>query len=185
MRIPIKFIILFICLVFTLVSVPRVTAQSIRLQVAPTDNPPSALPLVTSTPAEDGTVVHIVEYGQTLITIAQAYGISVTELKDLNGLQSDTVFAGDKLIIRRGATPTATLTPTRTIAPTRTSTATRIPPTATPLPTITPTPTQTPNPFQAWLSKNTLSSRQTLGIGIVAACLIGLVVVGLTGFRKA
>lgn len=185
MRTPIKLSIALLCLALTLVVVSRAAAQPLNQPYAQVETPISAQPLVTSTPASDGTVVHVVEYGQALITIAQAYGISVNDLKAMNALTDDSLYAGQKLIIHLGATATVTITPTRTPVPTRTPTATRPPSTTTPLPTITPTPTQMPNPLQAWLNKNTFSSRQTLGIGIAVVCLLGLVVVGLTGFRKS
>ncbi len=152
---------------------------------AQAETPAADQPLVTSTPAADGTVVHVVGYGQTLITIAQAYGISLNDLKGMNLLTSDEVYEGQKLIIRIGVTATVTTASTKTTAPTRTPTVTRPPSTVTPQPTVTPTPTATPNALEIFFSQTMSTSRQKLGIGIVAVCLLGLVVVGLTGFRKA
>ncbi|HEY3345455.1 MAG TPA: LysM peptidoglycan-binding domain-containing protein, partial [Anaerolineaceae bacterium] len=141
------------------------------------------LPLVTSTPDANGTVVHIVQYGQALISIASAYGITLKDLKALNNLQADSITAGQKLIIRVGATPTITTTVTRTATTTvkPTSTPRSRTPTAPPTtPTAAPTRTATPRPPLIDLG----SDRQTLGVGIIVVCALGLVVVGMTSFRK-
>jgi len=88
--------------------------------------------VVNATPQADGTVVHIVQYGQTLLTIAGAYGITVEQLRELNGFAPDftAIWPEDEIIIRQGTgaaaptsppvdeTPEATLTPTRTPRPT-------------------------------------------------------------------
>jgi hypothetical protein len=96
----------------------------------------------TSTPNPDGSVVHTVQSGQTLIGIAKAYGVLVVEIKDLNHLTSDTIYVGDKLLIRLASTPGPTSTITATTTPTRAATPTRNPtrtPTPSASPVITPT----------------------------------------------
>ena len=101
---------------------------------------PTAIPIYlvqTSTPNSDGSVVHIVKSGQTLIGIAKAYGLTVAEIKALNNLTSDAIYVGDKLIIRLANTPGPTDTSTTTITPTRAATPTRNP-------TRTPTPSASP-----------------------------------------
>jgi LysM repeat protein len=116
---------------------------------------PTALPyyaVKTSTPNPDGSVVHTVMAGQNLSLIAKGYGISVTELKDLNHLSSDTIYEGDILIIRGTSTPGPSTTPTGTATPTKAPTATRKPtrtPTLTASPTTVTSLTQTPDPVQA------------------------------------
>jgi LysM repeat protein len=104
-----------------------------------------------ATPNPDGSVVHIVQSGQTLIGIAQAYGVSVDGIKALNNLVSDSIYAGDALLIIPAGTPaptgtaTATITATHVDTPTRqpTRTPTAIPTTALIAATPTPTPTGT------------------------------------------
>lgn len=44
---------------------------------------------------------YIVKSGDTLWTIAKNYGLSVQELKDLNGLTSNTLSVGQKLIVKK------------------------------------------------------------------------------------
>jgi len=100
--------------------------------------------IVANTPNADGSLVHIVAPGDTTLGIALAYGISWTDLLDLNGLNNKSViYVGQEIIIRPAntATPTQptstpTIRPTITPWPTSTSTfpATPVPPTATPSP---------------------------------------------------
>ena len=80
-----------------------------------------------ATPNADGSVVHIVQSGQTLIGIAQAYGVSVDAIKALNNLVSDSIYAGDALLIILAGTPAPTDTATATITATHVDTPTRQP----------------------------------------------------------
>ncbi|MCL4561504.1 MAG: CAP domain-containing protein [Chloroflexi bacterium] len=151
-----------------------------------TENTPLPFsPLVTSTPAADGSVTHIVQYGETLVQIADAYGISIHDLLVLNGLTTTSViYPNEKLIIRKGVTPTPT--GTATVPPTRTPrpTATRRPNTPTPTQTLVPSATPTFTPTPRFRLPSISIERRTLGIGLIAVCALGLMVVGLTAFRK-
>ncbi|MFZ6026421.1 MAG: LysM peptidoglycan-binding domain-containing protein [Chloroflexota bacterium] len=133
----------------------RQDATSAPTTVAPRGpTPVDSFIVATVTPYEDGSVIHIVQSGQTLYTIAEAYSITVQTLLDLNRRQlNDKLYVGDKLIVRLAntVTPTPDVTdtstarpPTATRRPTRTSTA--LPPTATPSPLPSITPTATPVP---------------------------------------
>lgn len=63
-------------------------------------------PFLLATAASDGSVIHLVEKGQTLWTIAAQYNISLTELLALNNLtQNSFVFPGNKIIVRPSSTP--------------------------------------------------------------------------------
>jgi LysM repeat protein len=88
-------------------------------------NPP-ILPRVTSTPLADGTVYHLVGYGQTLGTIAGMYGVTVQQLVDRNNVDPDRIYAGQKLWIMKVNTPTTPPTelPSLTTIPTESLTAT-------------------------------------------------------------
>lgn len=78
--------------------------------------------VVTSTPDAGGKIVHEVQAYQTLITIAQAYGVTVDSILALNGLQQDwPLQIGQKLLISPGwVTPSPTprpLTPLERLTP--------------------------------------------------------------------
>jgi LysM repeat protein len=95
----------------------------------------------TVTPGADGEIIHTVKAGQSLISISQAYSITLTTLLELNGLNKDAVIhPGDQFIIRPSFTPGPTQEDT--------ATPTRIPPTSTRRPTRTPTQTAQPEPSE-------------------------------------
>ncbi len=149
----------------------------------PEPTQPQVAPVITSTPNPDGSVIHVVGFGQTLIMIANAYGIKLDQLKKQNNLSGDIIFEGRKLLIQGSSTPTLTATitetpvpPTRTPRPTRTAT---LPPTITRTPTVTAT--ATPRPFLASFES---VDRQTLGTVIIALSGLGLVLVVVSFFRK-
>jgi LysM repeat protein len=115
--------------------------------IAYTPPPPlytSVPTFIPNTPNSDGSIVHIVQKGDTALGIAIEYGISLTDLYKLNGLTDRSViYQGTKIIIRAAFTPTPTeptATPTErptiTMWPTASFTATvsPIPPTPTPSP---------------------------------------------------
>jgi LysM repeat protein len=121
---------------------------------------------------EDGTIVHVVQSGDTLISIAVTYDLTLEELFGLNpGLAADSIIQPNQELVigeaprpqevggsadlpEETATPTVTLTPTPT--PTDTATPTAMPPTATPtpLPTVTPEPVAEPVPLPGVESEN-------------------------------
>lgn len=62
-------------------------------------------PFIISTPRDDGAIIHIVGYGQTLIGIAQTYEISLSDLLEQNYLTTDSViYPGENLIIKPSET---------------------------------------------------------------------------------
>jgi len=58
--------------------------------------------LVASTPRPDGSIVHIVGYGQTLWSIALAYGIRIDQIRAWNNIASDSsdIYVGQYLLVR-------------------------------------------------------------------------------------
>ena len=68
-------------------------------------------PTVTPWP-ETGPFPHIVSQGETLIAIAARYGVTLEGIKALNGLTSDTIFSGQKILIPAGGIRPPTPTPT-------------------------------------------------------------------------
>ncbi len=87
--------------------------------------------LIAAAPPPQGTVVYYVQPGDTLFSIAQRFGTTVTALMTANGLTSDNIRVGQMLYV-----PSALVVVTST-------------PTLTPNPNFTATPTPTRNPAYA------------------------------------
>jgi LysM repeat protein len=96
-------------------------------------------PVLIATPNPDGSIVHVVQAGQTLWTIAATYKITLPDLLQLNGFTSNTfIYPGNKILIKP-AGPSATISAGAVIsitattgtgtpgAPDSTSAATRLP----------------------------------------------------------
>lgn len=75
--------------------------------------------VTTSTPDAEGRIVHEVQAYQTLITIAQAYGVTVEHILALNGWQADwPLRIGQQLLIDPGRiTPSPTLSAIQRLTP--------------------------------------------------------------------
>lgn len=141
-------------------------------------------PFVISTPREDGAIVHIVGYGQSLIGIANTYKVELNDLLQLNDLNLDSIiFPGDEIIIQAGVpltpTPSPTETPTAlpaTDPPTVTATNGEDTPTPRAITSLHPTPSPTTQSTPA--SFPTLTGREQLVIGVaVMAFLVFLAVI--------
>lgn len=138
----------------------------------------------TLPPNEDGSITHVIQYGETLVTIAEAYGITLQELYDRNRSISPSApayFAGQILVIRPAYTATPPMTqtytpnpPTRTPLPTRTPRPTY---TSTVFQTATPTRTPTPEPLLKIPTLDDLGSKRTM----IAYTFIGVSILGLLG----
>jgi len=140
--------------------------------------------ITISTPNPDGSIVHIVVYGDTLYEISQVYGISGEEImvNTGNSPQATDLREGDRLIIRFKftVTPTNDFTPTPipvTPKPTKiyitpTSTATRTP---SPTATVTPTPP---------LTHRVLGNSKNVGTVLIGTGIFGLLVLAYFGFIK-
>ena len=166
---------------------PRTSVPS-----GPTGTPaPLIQPIATAQANPDGSVIHIVQFGQTLWGIAEAYQINMVALLEQNYLTEDAaIFPGQKLLIVPAGSGTGTesvknlgeeTTPTPTKEPTSTPTLTR-----TPFPTrtvITATPIPEPNPSGQFFIN--LFNGDTLGIGIrlVVVSLLGLALLWFTSSR--
>ncbi len=75
----------------------------------PSPTPPESTPVLSPTPKE---VIHIVASGETLIAIAQKYGVSITAILNANDIENaDQIRAGDPLIIPQEDIPASTTGP--------------------------------------------------------------------------
>jgi uncharacterized protein YkwD/LysM repeat protein len=68
------------------------------------------VPVVLSTPNSDGLVIHEVQYGQTLWSIAIAYDTKIQEIRKLNNLPSTDIYEKQKLVIKKVVVGTQTNT---------------------------------------------------------------------------
>jgi len=148
------------------------------------------IPVETSTPNPDGSIVHVVQEGQALWSIAIAYNVKIVDIAALNPLidpNNPVLYFGQKIMIRGPSTPT--------ISPTATNTSP--PPTRTPVPTFTPRPTiptRTPTvtstatrpPILPEIPSLKSGEARWLGIAIIVICALGLISVLTTflGERK-
>lgn len=152
-------------------------AQSEPLQDIPSG-------MITSTPNSDGSISHIIQYGEALETIANAYGVPLNELISINRLDPNnpSIFAGQALLIRLAYTETPFIT----------STYTPRPPTRTPLPTRTPRPTRTITPVQSPIPTSTSTQPPLIAIPDIdeigparrslSYAMFGLAALALIGF---
>lgn len=90
-------------------------ASSAGGRSGPSGGPPSGGPPSAAPPGGPGTataatttapVTHLVSSGENLSLIARQYGVSVPELRRLNGLSGSTIFAGQKLRLREAGAAT-------------------------------------------------------------------------------
>lgn len=74
--------------------------------------------VVKATARPDGDVIHAVQYGQTLWSIAIEYGTTIKNIQALNNLGEDlVVYQGQALLIQKAATQPAPDPPTATVPP--------------------------------------------------------------------
>jgi len=133
------------------------------------------VPIIASTPDENGLVYHEVQYGQTLWAIAIEYGVKIDEIRALNNLGPGTdIYRGDRLLVRKDAPlPPATVTPLPGPSPTSPAPA----PTFTSFPTLAPMVTlnltQAPT-VMTESSENTPVTGIAIGILLVTLLFIGM-----------
>jgi uncharacterized protein YkwD len=138
-----------------------------------------SIPVVVSTARPDGDVVHEVQYGQTLWTLADMYHVSIEQIKLLNGLLDDNILPGWKLLIQKAATQPPPMTDTQSVSPTPGT------PTETKYPTAIPYHTKTPT-ITATVQAIPLSEQIKQNSTVVAALLIAfsILLAGIIGFGR-
>lgn len=137
---------------------------------------PSTPTIIPNTPNADGSIIHIVQRGDTLGSLSLAYNVPLADLLKLNNFTLKTViYVKQKIIIRGAFTPTPPLpTGTPTIRPTITEW-----PTASPTSFDTfPPPTDPPSPVLP------VSSAKNAVYVIVAAAVVIAGGITLLGYRK-
>jgi uncharacterized protein YkwD len=147
--------------------------------ITPEATSPSYAPLETSTPSKDCSIIHVVGYGQSLWSIAQAYGVTINTIRDLNNLASDSTIIqiGQNLLIQPACTPTLPV-PTQTLTDTPSPIAEATQSTATEIPS----PTMTSFSPYTELKEKGVGSGEILAIGIFG--LLGAALFGLMTAHK-
>ena len=138
-----------------------------------------SVPVVVSTARPDGDVIHEVQYGQTLWTLADMYHVSIDQIKLLNGLVDDNIIPGWKLLIQKAATQPVSVTDA---SPILSSLGT---PTETKYPTAVPYFTKTPT-ITVTVQTVPLGTQIKQNSTVVAALLIAFSVLlaGIIGFGR-
>jgi LysM repeat protein len=174
MRLRFLILISFILFLVIINPIPVPSASGFG-DVPPQSNVTPISPVIVSTPNSTGAIYHIVQYGQTLEVIAVAYGISIAELRTLNGLAegASDIYIGQSLIIRVSQPPTETPTLTPTTPP-----PTRTPRSITPIMTPTPFPTATATP-RSLIPHGVIFQRKSAGIILVSIGAAGLIAMAL------
>ena len=143
-------------------------------------------PFIVSTPREDGAIIHVVGYGQTLIGIANTYGVPLEDIYRYNNYDENTViYPNEWVIIRPADEPAITATPENpapTPSPAGTEPSPR--PTRTPraaqstLPVVVVNPTATPTPEAVAVSGEDAPLVLAV-VGMSLLVLIGVIIYGL------
>jgi uncharacterized protein YkwD len=148
------------------------------------DTPQYQSPVITVTPDQDGIIMHTVQYGETLWSIAIAYDVTIEQILENSGLHLETteVREGQQLLIRTATDPSPSPEDTAMPDP-GTPTPTEPRSTRTPLPTRTPAPTVTPTRPPS-IFHRTLGDGKNVGLGLILISGIGLLLVIYLGFLK-
>jgi uncharacterized protein YkwD len=121
--------------------------------------------IIPNTPNADGSIVHIVQRGDTLGSLSLAYNVPLASILKQNGLTlNSTIYVDQKIKIQAPYTPTPTQpTPTPTILPS-----------ATPFPTFTPSATTTSIPPSPTPSPGLPISAAGGAVAIIVVCALAL-----------
>jgi LysM repeat protein len=147
----------------------------------PTITPDLIAILIKSTPATDGSITHVVDFGQSLWSIAIAYGVKMDDIRRLNNLAMDSTIinVGEELLIFPASETTETPTLTHTAVETK-LTATKSP---TSIATFTPIiiPSLTPTTISV---EKMDPKKNNFSYILITISLIGLMFATFFGFKK-
>lgn len=146
------------------------------------------VPLGTSTPNQDGSVVHVVGYGQTLWGIAMSYGVTVDDVRRLNNIAADStvIRAGQQLLIRAAAPTTLVPSDATPSSLAQSSSMTIAPITSTAFSTEPVMPSQWATAQPTGTPSDVSQNRNGTGMIIALAIgIIGLAVATIVGFWQA
>jgi uncharacterized protein YkwD len=136
------------------------------------------IPVAISTPNANGDVIHEVKAGQSLWQIAISYETKIEEIKQLNNLYTNDIYAGAKLLIRKGQfTPTSTPVETVTAAIAESATPVRTITVAAAVSTVTLAITETPIVVST-------SQIMNAAIGVITLVLLGVIFVMMGDPKK-
>ncbi len=139
--------------------------------------------VIVSTPQADGAIYHQVVDGDTLYDIAEAYGMTISEINILNGNspEANELYIGTFLLIKKGVVATVTPEATATLAYTPQPTV--VQPSRTPIPTVTPLPTATATPPPSTVQK-LFGNSKSFGLTLIGISTIGIALVVVFGFLR-
>jgi LysM repeat protein len=126
--------------------------------------PQYMVPVSIATARPDGDVFHQVKYGQTMWSIAVAYGVRIADIQLLNNLTSTGLWTNQLLLIQKGATQPAP-SPTGTPSPTLKNTS---------HPVQTTHPSHTPSPDPGSSQGSTALNPTLIIFLLVLAAVVGL-----------
>ena len=145
------------------------------------------IPLDTRVPSEDGSIIHIVRPGETLWGISQSYGVTVDDIRRINGLADGSILInpGQQLLIRPADPSTQSFPEETSSVSTQLLNDTTEPLTETVLPTELGVPSpaftriHTSIPFEIPQENKSVRWGVILTMGI-----LGLVLAAILGFMK-
>jgi len=172
--------------------VPALPKQPTASTSGPTSTPaPLVQPITTADPNPDGSIVHVVKYGQTLSAIAKAYEIPLTELLSQNYLTEESViYPEEELLIAPAKAETEK--PTSTPPEKEAASTPTAQPSLTPTKRAEPNPTRQIEPYEKTETPETTDNlrwqlfegdNHWLGIGLVSVSLGGIALLFITESR--
>ncbi len=136
-------------------------------------------PVLIATPNADGSVVHIVQAGQTLWTIAATYKIQLADLLQLNGFTTSTfIYPGNKILIKpasaaAAANVAAAISATQAVSATQSISSSQVTPAGSPASPAAATATRPPPTSAVALPESVQPTRSAGPLPSEAAAQLG------------